>query len=87
MDIALSLLSRGGICTLPEARVQGESVSTCVADSAYTMRTVPYLSAVGSLNYLSTMTRPDIAYVVGYLGRFSSNPGPCHWAAVKHLLR
>jgi hypothetical protein len=51
------------------------------------MRTVPYLSAVGSLNYLSTMTRPDIAYVVGYFGRFSSNPGPRHWAAVKHLFR
>ncbi|KAJ2935841.1 hypothetical protein H1R20_g1255, partial [Candolleomyces eurysporus] len=51
------------------------------------MRTVPYLSAVGSLNYLSTMTRPDISYAVGYLGRFSSNPGPRHWAAVKHLFR
>ncbi|KAJ2936421.1 hypothetical protein H1R20_g675, partial [Candolleomyces eurysporus] len=31
------------------------------------------------------MTRPDISYAVGYLGRFSSNPGPRHWAAVKHL--
>ncbi|RXW13926.1 hypothetical protein EST38_g11930 [Candolleomyces aberdarensis] len=51
------------------------------------MRTVPYLSAVGSLNYLSTMMRPDISYAVGYLGRFSSNPGPRHWAAVKHLFR
>ncbi|RXW18307.1 hypothetical protein EST38_g7548 [Candolleomyces aberdarensis] len=51
------------------------------------MRTVPYLSAVGSLNYLSTMTRLDISYAVGYLGRFSSNPGPRHWATVKHLFR
>ena len=51
------------------------------------MRNVPYLSAVGSLQYLATMTRPDIAYTVSLLGRFSSNPGPEHWAAVKHLLR
>lgn len=38
-------------------------------------------------HYLATMTRPDISYAVGYLGRFSSNPGPRHWAALKHLLR
>ncbi len=33
------------------------------------------------------MTRSDIAQVVAYLARFNSNPGPKHWAAVKHLLR
>jgi transposase InsO family protein len=51
------------------------------------MRNVPYLSAVGSLQYLATMTRPDIAYAVSYLARFNCNPGPKHWAAVKHLFR
>jgi hypothetical protein len=51
------------------------------------MQNVPYLSAIGSLQYLATMTRPDIAYTVSYLARFNSNPGPNHWAAVKHLLR
>jgi hypothetical protein len=51
------------------------------------MKNVPYLSAIGSLQYLATMTRPDIAYTVSYLARFNSNPGPSHWAAVKHLLR
>jgi hypothetical protein len=51
------------------------------------MRNVPYLSAVGSLQYLATMTRPDIAYTVSYLARFNCNPGPKHWAAVKHLFR
>ena len=51
------------------------------------MDNVPYLNAVGSLQYLATMTRPDIAYAVSCLGRFNSSPGPKHWAAVKHLLR
>jgi hypothetical protein len=51
------------------------------------MKNVPYLSAVGSLQYLATMTRPDIAFAVSYLGRFNHNPGPRHWAAVKHLFR
>jgi len=50
------------------------------------MRFIPYLAAVGSLQYLATMTRPDIAYAVSYLGRFNHNPHPKHWTAVKHLL-
>ena len=51
------------------------------------MKDIPYISAVGSLMYLATMTRPDIAYTVGVLARFNSNPGMAHWKAVKHLFR
>ncbi|KAF7762539.1 hypothetical protein Agabi119p4_9132 [Agaricus bisporus var. burnettii] len=51
------------------------------------MKSVPYLNAVDALQYLATMTRPDIAYAVSYLGRFNSNPAPAHWLAVKHLFR
>ncbi|KAF7779132.1 hypothetical protein Agabi119p4_3477 [Agaricus bisporus var. burnettii] len=49
------------------------------------MKSVPYLNAVGALQYLATMTCPDIAYAVSYLRRFNSNPAPAHWLAVKHL--
>jgi hypothetical protein len=45
------------------------------------------MSAVGSLMYLATQTRPDISYTVGVLARFNSNPGEAHWKAVKHLFR
>jgi hypothetical protein len=51
------------------------------------MRSVPYLQAVGALMYLAIATRPDISYSVGVLARFSKNPGPQHWKAVKHLFR
>jgi hypothetical protein len=51
------------------------------------MRNLPYMNAVGSMMYLATTTRPDIAYTAGVLARFNSNPGIAHWKAVQHLLR
>lgn len=46
-----------------------------------------YQSLVGSLMYLSTSTRPDLAYAVGTLARFSSKPNRSHWTAAKRVLR
>jgi hypothetical protein len=51
------------------------------------MKKTPYREAVGKLLYLSIATRPDISYAVGVLCRYLENPGPKHWAAVKHLLK
>ncbi|KAL6334535.1 hypothetical protein AAG906_018034 [Vitis piasezkii] len=51
------------------------------------MRRVPYASAVGSLMYAMVCTRPDIAYAVGVVSRFLSNPGRHHWEAVKWIMR
>ena len=51
------------------------------------MEKIPYLGAVGTLQYLATTTHPDISYTVGVLTCFNSNPGLEHWKAVKHLLR
>ena len=49
------------------------------------MRDKPYRETVGSANYMAIGTRPDISYVVSVLSRYLDNPGPDHWAAVKHL--
>ena len=51
------------------------------------MQKIPYASAVGSLMYAQVCTRPDIAFIVGMLGRYLSNPGMDHWKAVKRVMR
>ena len=37
-----------------------------------------YAQAIGSLMYIMNCTRPDIAYAVSKLSRYTSNPGPDH---------
>ena len=51
------------------------------------MRRVPYASAVGSLMNPMVCTRPDIAYVIGVVSRFLSNPGRLHWEAIKWIMK
>ena len=51
------------------------------------MQKVPYAGSVGSLMYLASCTRPDIAFTAAVLARFTANPGVAHWQAVKHLFR
>ena len=47
----------------------------------------PYSTLVGSLMYLASCTRPDIAQAVGALARFMAKPTTAHWTAAKHILR
>jgi hypothetical protein len=47
----------------------------------------PYAQVVGSLMYLAMGTRPDLAFGVGLVSRFTSNPGDHHVKAAKRLLR
>ncbi|RDX64612.1 hypothetical protein CR513_56816, partial [Mucuna pruriens] len=51
------------------------------------MQKIPYALAVGSLMYAQVCTRPDIAFVVGVLSRYLSDPGMQHWKAVKRVMR
>lgn len=41
---------------------------------------------VGSLQYLACLTRPDIAFTVGYLARKLANPTNIEWATMKRCL-
>ena len=51
------------------------------------MRRVSYASVVGNLMYAMVCTRLNIAFVVGIVSCYMSNPGKEHWAAIKWILR
>ncbi|MCO5595962.1 hypothetical protein L7F22_050013 [Adiantum nelumboides] len=51
------------------------------------MDKVPYASACGSLMYAMIATRPNIAFAVGVVSRYMSNPGKKHWEAMKGIIR
>ena len=46
-----------------------------------------YSQIIGSLMYLASATRPDIAFAVSKLSRFVSKPGDVHWHAVERVMR
>ena len=48
---------------------------------------VPYANAIGSVMYAMIGTRCDLAYAVGLISRYMSNPSSDHWSAVKWVLR
>lgn len=47
----------------------------------------PYANAVGSIMYAMISSRPDLAFGVGLVSRYMSNPRKDHWEAVKWMLR
>jgi hypothetical protein len=48
---------------------------------------VYFQSAIGSLLYASTISRPDLAFAVARLGQFASNPDAHHQQALKRIFR
>ena len=46
-----------------------------------------YASIIGSLHYATDCTKPDIAYAVGALSRFTSKPNRNHWLAIERVMR
>ncbi|MBW0525550.1 hypothetical protein O181_065265 [Austropuccinia psidii MF-1] len=48
---------------------------------------VNYRSAIGSINYLCTATRPNLSHAVSSLSQFLENPGVTHWCGFLHVLR
>jgi hypothetical protein len=45
------------------------------------------MKIVGSLLFLSNFTRPDIAYAVNQLCRYTKAPSRMHWKATQYILR
>ena len=45
-----------------------------------------YANIIGSLCYVTDCTRPNIAYAVGALSRFTSKPSRDHWLAIEQVM-
>ena len=50
------------------------------------MEKVPYSSTIGSLMYATICIGPDIAFVVGMVNRYMSNPRKKHWEVGKGII-
>ncbi|MBW0514299.1 hypothetical protein O181_054014 [Austropuccinia psidii MF-1] len=48
--------------------------------------TTPFQSVIGSLAYLVSGSRPDLAFAVNYLTRHSMGPTPAHWDLLDHVV-
>jgi hypothetical protein len=51
------------------------------------MKTYLYQSLIGTLMYAMLGTCSDMAFTVGALSKYSSNPGRKHWNEAVHILR
>ena len=67
--------------------VKNDPFRPCEKDEELLGPEVPYLSAIGALMYLANCTRPDIAFSVNLLARYSSAPTRRHWKGIQHILR
>ena len=64
----------------PIAKGDKQSLNQCPKNALeiQEMQKCSYAQVVGSLIYAQVCSRPDIAYIVGVLGRYMSNPGMTH---------
>ncbi|MBW0535737.1 hypothetical protein O181_075452 [Austropuccinia psidii MF-1] len=53
----------------------------------FSVLNVNYHSAIRSLSYLSTATRPDLSFAISALSQFLESPGIQHWHAFPHVLK
>ena len=51
------------------------------------MGRIPYASVVGSIMYAMTCIRSNVAYSLGVVSRYQSDPGENQWKVVKTILK
>ncbi|GJV29446.1 reverse transcriptase domain-containing protein [Tanacetum coccineum] len=54
-------------------------------NNGQTVSQLEYFRVIGYLMYAMTCTMPDIAFVVGKLSRYTSNPGTQYWQAIQRI--
>jgi hypothetical protein len=67
-----------------QAKLISEQVPATAAKFV-AMWNIPYHEAVSALNWAALTTHPNILFAVSTVTRFTSNPSPAHWEAVKQI--
>nr|GEW15962.1 zinc finger, CCHC-type [Tanacetum cinerariifolium] len=67
---------------IEEANTPYESSCKLVENNGRDVAQIEYASAIGCLMYATHCTRPDIAYAVYKLSRYTSNPSQDHWKVI-----
>ena len=71
---------------IKEANTPFDVSNKLVENSGRSISQLDYASAIGSLMYAMHCTRPDIAFAICKLSRFTHNPSTDHWRAIGRVL-
>ena len=82
-----NILKKYGYFDLSELSIPYDYNKKLQSNSGKPVRQLEYSRVIGSLMYAMSCTRPDIAFAVGMLSRFTSNPGKPHWDVIQRLMR
>lgn len=70
---------------IKEANTPYDSSIKLLENSGRAVAQLEYASAIGSLMYAMHCTRPDIAFAVGKMSRYTNNPSVDHWKAIGRI--
>jgi hypothetical protein len=77
--------------TSPTPLVPREKLNSLKEDPSQVPATVSghkkYMQAVGGIQYIAVVTRPDLAYAAHALARHMAGSAEAHWQAVQHVMR
>lgn len=71
---------------IKEANTPYDSSYKLAENSGRAIAQIEFASAIGSLTYAMHCTRPDIAFTVCKLSRYTSKPSKEHWKAISRVL-
>ena len=80
------ILNKFNHLNIKEANTPYDVSSKLTENTGRSVAQIEYASAIGSLMYAMHCTRPDIAFTVCKLSRFTSNPSVEHWKAIARVL-
>ncbi|GJR19903.1 zinc finger, CCHC-type containing protein [Tanacetum coccineum] len=72
-------------CTLVSTSM--DTSEKLMPNNSQVISQLKYSRVIGCLMYAITYTRPNIAFVVRNLSRYTSNPGTQHWQAIQRVLK